>query len=295
VPPYWPDHEIVRGDLLDYCAEIDWLDTQLGRALAALDRIGELDDTIVVVTSDNGMAFPRAKVNLYDGGTRMPLAIRWGRRLASPGRKVEEMVSHVDFAPTFLEAAGLPVPAGTAGRSLLPLLTSTEPDPKRDRVYFGLERHTMCRPEGATYPMRAMRTRDRLSIVNFAPDRWPTGGEFLSSNKTTHGDVDGAPIKDFMLAHRREYPRQYELCFGRRPREENYTLATDPHQINPSPGENAELMSYLRATSDPRVEGRDIWQAFPYRQTIGFGASFNTALSEAERQASRDRATHKPE
>lgn len=89
--------------------------------------------------------------------------------------------------------------------------------------------------------MRAMRTRDRLSIINFAPDRWPTGGEFISSNKTTHGDVDAASIKDFMLAHRRDHPRPFELCFGRRPREENYALAADPHHLQPSPGEDAAL------------------------------------------------------
>ena len=295
VPPYWPDHEIVRGDVLDYCAEIDWFDRQLGRALAVLERTGEMDNTIIVVTSDNGMPFPRAKANLYDSGTHMPLAIRWGRGLSAPGRRVEDMVSHVDFAPTFLEAAGLPPTPGMAGRSLLPLLTSTQPDPRRDRVYFGLERHTICRPNGATYPMRAMRTRDRLSIINFAPDRWPTGGEFISSNKTTHGDVDAAPIKDFMIARRREYLRPFELCFGRRPREENYAPEADPHHLQPSPGEDATLLSYLRATGDPRLEGRDIWQSFLYRQTIGFGASFNTALPEAERQAARDRATHKPE
>ncbi len=295
LPPYWPDHEIVRSDVLDYAVEVDWFDKQLGRVLAVLEKTGELENTLIVVTSDNGMAFPRAKANLYDRGTRMPLAMRWGRRVVSPGRLAAEMVSHVDFAPTFLEAAGLPATPGMAGRSLLPLLTSAEPDPKRDRVFFGLERHTICRPEGATYPMRAMRTRDTLSIVNFAPDRWPTGGEFISSNKTTHGDVDAGPIKDFMIERRRAYRQQYELCFGKRPREENYALAADPHQMHPSSGANVELLSYLRTASDPRVEGRDIWQAYPYRQTIGFGASFNKVAPAKEREAARERPTHKPE
>ncbi len=298
VPPYWPDHEIIREDILDYAAEIDWADRQLGRALAVLEKRGELDNTLIVVTSDNGMPFPRAKVNLYDAGTRMPLAIRWGSRIASPGRRVDDFVSHVDFASTFLEAAGLAPLPGTAGRSLLPLLTSTQTDPQRDRVYFGLERHTMCRPGGATYPMRAMRTRDRLSIVNFAPDRWPTGGpDFISSNRTPHGDVDAAPIKDFLIERQRDFPRHYELCFGQRPRVETYALDTDAHQVQPvaNAEEPAELTPYLRATADPRIEGRDPWQAYAYRQTIGFGASFNTALPEEVRRAARERPTHKPE
>jgi uncharacterized sulfatase len=229
VPPYWPDHEIVRGDILDYCAEVDWFDTQLGRALAALEKTGELDDTLVVVTSDNGMPFPRAKVNLYDAGTRMPLAMRWGRKLTTPGRRVDDLVSHVDFRSYFLEAAGLdPIP-GMAGRSMMPLLTSAQPDPKRDRVFFGLERHTMCRPDGATYPMRAMRTRDRLSIINFAPDRWPTGGEFLSSNKTTHGDVDGAPIKDFMIERKTRLSASVRILLRpAAPRRELHALERSP-------------------------------------------------------------------
>ena len=101
--------------------------------LDLLEERGELDDTIVVVTSDNGMAFPRAKATVYEYGAHMPLAIRWGARVA-PGRTVEDFVSHRDFAPTFLEAAGLPIPADMTGRSLmLPLhpQSHTERYPRR--------------------------------------------------------------------------------------------------------------------------------------------------------------------
>ena len=83
VPPFWPDGETVRNDLLDYCAEVEWFDSHLGRMLSSLERIGELDNTLVVVTSDNGMPFPRAKVNLYDWGVHMPLSVRWGTRIPS--------------------------------------------------------------------------------------------------------------------------------------------------------------------------------------------------------------------
>ena len=81
VPPFWPDSNEIRGDILDYCAEIDWFDRQLGEMLAMLEKAGELDRTLVVVTSDNGMPFPRAKANLYDWGVRMPLAMRWPGRI----------------------------------------------------------------------------------------------------------------------------------------------------------------------------------------------------------------------
>ena len=79
VPDYWTDTEVIRSDILDYYFEVQWFDSHLERMLNLLEQRGELDDTIIVVTSDNGMPFPRAKVNLYDPGVRMPLAIRWGR------------------------------------------------------------------------------------------------------------------------------------------------------------------------------------------------------------------------
>jgi uncharacterized sulfatase len=269
VPAYWPDTPEVRADVLDYYAEIEWLDRQLARTLALLEANGELDRTLVVCTSDNGMPFPRAKANLYDRGVHMPLAVRWGSHLRA-GARVDDLVQHVDFAPTFLEAAGIAAPAGTAGRSLLPLLDSRRSgivDASRDAAYTAMERHVMARPDGATYPMRSIRTRDFQYIRNFAPDRWPTGGDFLSSNKTTHGDVDGAPIKDFMLDERTRArcPREYELFFGRRPAEELYDLRTDPDQVRNLALEShpqlaplrAGLEAYLKRTGDPRIAGRD--------------------------------------
>jgi len=126
VPAYLPDTPEIRSDLLDYCVEIEWFDRHLARMLALLEEAGELDNTIVVVTSDNGMAFPRAKANVYDGGIRMPLAIRWGAKVPG-GRTVEDLVSLADLAPTFLEAAGVAHPSAAppmAGKSLMALLES---------------------------------------------------------------------------------------------------------------------------------------------------------------------------
>jgi uncharacterized sulfatase len=307
VPAYWPDTPEVRGDILDYFTEIEWHDRQLARALGVLAEAGELDNTLIVATSDNGMPFPRAKVNVYDRGVHMPLAMRWGSRFRG-ARRIDDIVQHIDFAPTLLEAAGLPVPESIAGRSLLPLLDSGRSgtiDSSRDAAFTGLERHVMARPDGGTYPVRSIRTRDYIYIRNFAPDRWPTGGEFLSSNRTTHGDVDGAPIRDFMLepANRKRFPGQYELCFGRRPSEELYHLPTDPDQVHNLALEShpqlaplrQRLEAYLRKTADPRIEGRDPWQRYIYYQTTGYGASFNLSLPEARRREARDAPQHKPE
>jgi uncharacterized sulfatase len=307
VPPFLPDTPEVRSDLLDYYSEIEWFDQQLGRVLKTLAARGHADDTLVVVTSDNGMPFPRAKVNVYDWGVHMPLAVRWPARVRG-GRAVDDLVSHTDFAPTFLEAAGVRVPAGTAGRSLLPLLTSGRSDPARTAVFTGLERHTWCRPGGLTYPMRAIRTRQYLYIRNFAPNRWPTGGpEFVSSNRAYHGDIDGGPTKDILVHESApaRFPEQHRLCLGKRPAEELYDVAADPGQIRNLAADRAragdlkrlrsELERYLRRTEDPRIEGRDPWQDYIYHQTNGYGAAFNKSLPDDVRRKAAELGPHKPE
>lgn len=305
VPEFLPDTPRVRGDIADYYFEIEWFDRQLQEMLEKLEAMGELENTIVVVTSDNGMPFPRAKVNLYDWGVRMPLAIRWGERVKG-GQVIGDFVSHTDFAPTFLQAAGLEPIADMDGQSLLPLLTGGAAQDGRDCAYAGLERHTWCRPEGATYPARMIRTKDYLYIRNFETDRWPTGGPaFVSSNKTFHGDVDACPTKSFMVERREEFSELYELGFGKRPEEELYDVREDPGNVRNLAGDPAHqankkelgtrLEAHLRSTGDPRIAGRDIWQQAVYHQTIGFGATFNRSLPEAERRAARERDSHKPE
>lgn len=299
VPSYWPDTEEIRSDILDYYFEIEWFDSHLARMLAKLEEIGELDNTLIVVTSDNGMPFPRAKVNLYDAGVRMPLAIRWGDR-APAGRLIEDFVRHTDFAPTFLEAAGLAAPGGMTGRSLVPMLTSGSSgqiESGRGGISCGFERHTWCRPDGATYPVRTLRNREFLYMVNYYPERWPTGGpEFVSSNKTFHGDVDACPTKTYLVdpANQKKYAREYELCFGKRPAEELYEIAADPDQVNnlasdPKYSETrqklrSELDAYLTTTNDPRMAGEEPWQDYVYHQTTGYGATYNKSLPGTERE-----------
>src|SRR5579862_2833936 len=156
VPPYLPDTPEVRGDLLDYYAAVQRYDRDTGEALRLLEESGRARNTIVVMTGDNGLPFPRAKATLYDSGTRMPLAIRWPGKVRG-GRTVDAFVSQCDFAPTFLEAAGLKVPPEMTGRSLMPVLEGKD-QPGRDRVFFGRERHANVRRGDLSYPARAIRT-----------------------------------------------------------------------------------------------------------------------------------------
>ena len=144
VPEFWPDNEIIRNDMLDYAFEIEHFDQHLSRMLRAIEERGELDNTLVVVTADNGMPFPRIKGQEYELSNHLPLAIMWKQGLESPGRVSDDFVSFIDFAPTFVELAGLDWDAtGMApspGRSLTDILYSTKAgqiNPARDHVLIG--------------------------------------------------------------------------------------------------------------------------------------------------------------
>jgi len=77
VPSSWPNTATVRNDMLDYALEVEYFDQQLGRMLDLLQQAGELENTLIIVTSDNGMPFPRAKGTTYELSLHMPMAIRW--------------------------------------------------------------------------------------------------------------------------------------------------------------------------------------------------------------------------
>ncbi len=274
VPGCLPDNETVRADLGDYYQRVERLDRHAGEVLELLERSGELENTIVVMSSDNGMPFPRCKATLYDMGTRVPLAIRWGTRVKA-GRTVRDFVMPGDLAATFLDATSLPVPADMTGRSLLPLLTAGRSgviDGTRDHVLTGRERHVYDRPS------RAIRTNDFLYIRNFSPNCWPTGAAdgpppnydfsvtpWPKDPAAFSFDVDPSPTKQWMLQHADDSPesqRLYRLAFGKRPEEELYDLKTDSQQLNNVVDDDHytairrklsdQLTAELRNSRDPR-------------------------------------------
>jgi len=283
VPGFLPDDPVVRSDLADYAFEIEYYDQHLRQILQILEKIGELANTLIVVTADNGMPFPRAKATLYDFGTRMPLAIRWGERVKA-GRVVDQLVSFTDFAPTFLEAAGLPIPEEMTGRSLLGLLAGEGSGPGREFVVFGLERHFPgARPGGAGYPMRAIRTQEFLYIRNYTPEASPMGdhpGPVWPEDDPTggYGDTDGSPTKTFLWRNRDKYPELFRAAFERRPGEELYRVREDPFNLKNLAEEPAlagkkrelarQLEKFLQQTGDPRATGQperfdEIMRRFP--------------------------------
>lgn len=272
VPPFLPDCDEVRSDLLDYALEVEWFDTQLGRMLDTLDQAGELDNTIVVVTGDNGMPFPRAKANVYEIGMHVPLAIRWGAH-APGGRRVTDLLTFVDFAPTFLEAAGVAIPTETTGTSLVPILKSPEEgrvDEDRDFALTGRERHAFVRDGNRGYPSRCIRTDEWIYIRNFEPQRWPAG------DPPVYGDVDASPSKHYLIRHRDEegVRRLHDLAFGKRPAEELYrvsdgygcleNLAQDPAYAETKEKLRQRMETALIHQGDPRLTGEAKFDTYAY-------------------------------
>ena len=281
VPPHLPDDPVVRNDILDYYVEVERFDSNVAAALALLEQAGQLRNTIVVVTSDHGMPFPRAKASLYDYGSRVPLAISWPEAVPG-GRRVDDFVSLSDMAPTFLEAAGLPAHDAMTARSLLPILTSGgsgQVDPSRDAAFIAMERHDGCRRGGKGYPCRAIREREFLYIRNFEPTRWPSGSPNAAdcARGIPYGEIDSSPTKTFMMEGRAdpEVDRLAELAFGTRAGHELYDLRADPGQLRNLAAEPASaermkalsdrLMQHLAETGDPRALGKPApWDYYPY-------------------------------
>lgn len=297
----FPDNGIVRSDVADYYYEVQRFDTLVAEAIRLLEEAGELENTIIVVTGDNGMPFPRCKSNNYDTGTRMPLAIRWGSGIGSPGRIIEDFVSLTDMAPTFLELAGVAVPRVMTGKSLTPLLESDLNgmiDPGgRGYVLHGKERHVPAQENGmGGYPSRAIRDHHFLYIRNFEPDRWPAGTPDYLDAVIPYcwlGDCDNGPTKSFMVDHKEEDEHLrilWESAFGKRPAEELYDCLEDPGQLNNLAGDpahaairealSARLMEQLEKSGDPRViGGAEAFEEVPY---LGNGPRHPSYMPEGE-------------
>ena len=251
LPRFYPNRPVIRSDMLDYALEVEHFDRHVGRCLDYLDSIGELDNTIVVMTSDHGMPFPRVKGQIYEISYHIPLAVRWGRK-GKPGRKIEDFINVRDFAPTFLEAAGLPKHQQITGRSFLDILTSDKEgflDPDgRGMVLIGKERHDLGRPHNWGYPVRAIRTTDFLYVHNYEPDRWPAGNP-----ETGYRNCDGSPTKDLLTGG---FDRWYWLSFGKRPEQELYRISSDPGCIDnvANQPEYAATVSELRSQMEKTLK-----------------------------------------
>ncbi|WP_430812927.1 MULTISPECIES: sulfatase family protein [unclassified Carboxylicivirga] len=272
VPPYLPDTEEVRGDISDYYAEVQSFDREVGAYLTLLKEMGQLENTVVIVCSDNGWQMPRGLGNLYDFGTKIPMIISMPERFAG-NRTIDDFVSLNDLAPTLLELAGLSIPDYMNAKSLVPILEADNSgiiDGERDFIVTARERHAYVRKNGAGYGSRALRNKQFLYIRNYDYEAWPAGDPPL------YGDVDAhmlhypCPTKmDLLLKKEDETIKPlFDLAFAKRPKEELYDLEKDQYQMNNVANDPAyqeareklakQLTDHLKKHGDPRELGLEM-------------------------------------
>ncbi len=260
-PPYLADTPAMRRDLADYFAAVQGADACVGAVLDALRETGRYEDTLIVFTSDNGYCYHRAKASVYEDGVHMPLIVR-GPGVAG-GRRLRDLMSHVDLVPTILDALGIPVPPNVQGRSLGPLLEG-RPDAAgpggagsgRDVVFSEHNAHGPGEP--SLYPSRAV-TDGRLRYIrNLRPEK-----TYVLPADAMDADPWGNGSYQATLDARDEFPVQYDLLQRtlHRPAEELYDLHTDPGEIvnlvedaryaGPLARLRAALDEWMRVTEDP--------------------------------------------
>jgi N-sulfoglucosamine sulfohydrolase len=298
VPGYFSDSLTTRTDLLDYAYEIEYLDSHVEKVLKLLEEAGQLENTLIVFTSDHGMPFPRTKGNAYENANHVPFAVMWKRGIKNPGRTVNDYVNMTDLAPTFLDVAGIePVQSGMRpmiGRSLVRIFNATkggQVEPGRNFQLVGQERHDYGRPHDVGYPIRGLHKNGLLYIKNYQNDRWPA-----CNPETGYLNCDGSPTKTLILNNRRRGVDTsfWQLSFGKRPAEELYDLKKDPDCLRNLAGVSGyqsvkkamekEMEAKLLAQGDLRMQGYGhLYEQYPLSENVnGFyerfmqGEKFNT-------------------
>jgi len=281
LPKHLPDVPKFREDFASYLGEIQAFDAQVGVLVKQVEAVGELDNTVIVISGDHGApGFPGGKCNLYDFGVNVTLAIRWPGQPG--GRFIDDFLNLMDLSPTFMEIGGATIPTGVNGKSIVNLMKSGKAgqiEKARDYVITGRERHVSNAREGnLPYPQRALRKDGFLYIHNFKPERMPMG-DFKSltdsftpdqnvlENDTyaAFPDMDSSPAKAWLIQHRNDSQYQwfFNYAFAKRPEEELYDISKDPDATINVVAEAgyaevktkmaAELMAKLKEVGDPRV------------------------------------------
>jgi arylsulfatase A-like enzyme len=244
LPPYYPDDPVVRETLARFYDQIHRMDEQVGEILARLEADGLAESTIVIFTTDHGDGLPRAKREVLDSGTHVPLIVRWPAALrpadAPPGGRDERLVSFVDLAPTILSLAGVPVPGFVNGRVFL------GPDAAPPRRYVFSSRDRIDEQPDRVRSVRDERFR---YVRNDRPEIPASEGSAFR---------EGLPIMRRLRALHEagRLPPAAEAWFRPRPAEALYDTETDPwetHDLAGGPA-HAETLARLRAALDA-------WQA----------------------------------
>ena len=236
-PAPLPDTPETRYDTAAYKTCVRILDTEMGRVLNALDRAGLADNTLVISTTDHGIAFPMMKCNLTDHGIGVLLIMRGPG--FSGGKVIDGMVSQIDLFPTLCDVIGIDHPDWLQGKSIMPLVRG-EADEIREEIFAEINYHSSYDPQ------RAIRTKKWKYIRHWYPTARP-------------GDIncDGSPSKSYFLDRgwrRKTQPREqlYDLIFDPF---ETHNLALDPAHQHARNALRSRLKTWMETTDDPLLSG----------------------------------------
>lgn len=218
VPPFLADDAATRADLASYHNEITRFDHFVGQVADALTAQGILDNTLIVILADNGRPFPRAKTRLHDSGMKTALVAHWPAGIAKAGSSSASLVSSIDIAPTFLEAAGVKTPPSFQGVSFMPLFK----DPQAVTRHHAFSEHNWHDYEAHG---RGVRTDGWLYIRNQRPAlAWQ--GPADSVRSPSHESLKS--LRDA----KKLTPAQADVFLAPRPVEELYQSSGDPLQLH---------------------------------------------------------------
>jgi N-sulfoglucosamine sulfohydrolase len=251
VPGFLPDLPDVRTEMAQYYSSAHRCDQTLGEVLRALRESGFEDNTLVMFVSDNGISMPFAKSNCYLTSTRTPWLVRWPGKVRPGVVDRTHFISGIDYMPTILEAAGVPVPTGMDGRSFMPLLTGGSQE-GRDRVFTCYNENSGRR----SYVMRCLQDKRFGYIYN----AWVDG---QTSYRTE--PMSGLTFKAMQQAAAEQpaVAERVELLLHRVP-EEFYDLQSDPsalHNLIADPKYQdriqemrRSMLDWMERTDDPVVQ-----------------------------------------
>jgi len=249
LPPYYPDHPVVRADWAKYLDSATELDRKIGVVLAQLETDGLADNTVVFFFGDNGQAHVRGKQFAYDSGLLVPLLIRWPRALPEPanfsaGKVSDQLIAAIDFAPTALSLAGARKPETMQGRAFLgPLI-----EPPRSLVFGATDR---C--DETARRSRTVRDARYRYIRNFTPE-----AAIFAPNAYKARQYPAWNLIQQLHADGKLTPVQGALCAKRMPDEELYDTLSDPHEIDnlakSSNPEQQAVLQRLRSDLDQWIE-----------------------------------------
>jgi uncharacterized sulfatase len=230
VPPYYPDHPVTRLDWALYLETIQNLDRKVGRILARLEEDKLLDSTIIFFTGDHGRPMPRGKQWLYEGGIRVPMIV-WGPGEIPGGAVRKDLISSIDWAPTWLALAGIDVPGNMQGADLFGKAAN-----QREYVFAARDR---C--DETVDRIRCVRTDRFKYIRNFYPERPYT--QFNAYKKRQYPTVT---LMEILHAEGKLTPEQELFMVSTRPVEELYDLQEDPHEVRNLAGDRQYRSELVR-------------------------------------------------